>query len=106
MTHIGNYLADQERFDDMPGRPQPVPIEATPADIDKARAVLRLLGTGTGMRVPFDFDWAEAERVWGFELRDFSSDVLERVVQEFADSVDKDFPTVGQVKAVATTIAT
>ena len=61
---------------------------------DKATVVLRAL-SASGLRKPYDFDMAEAVKVWATQIGRFSLDELTEAVRDWIAQPDQDFPRSG-----------
>lgn len=88
----------------IPGAMPPDP-SAPPSAVgtEKAEYVITLL-RAAGLKVPFALDAEDAVRLWGVKLADFDLDVLERAVDQWIVAETHEFPSIGEMVGIATTL--
>jgi hypothetical protein len=85
---------------DLPPQPQLVPDSAAEM---KAVIVLRAL-MNAGLKQPFGFDVDEAKVLWGSRLGSFHVDVLLEAIGDWIGAPGGEFPSVGDVETVASSV--
>ena len=79
------------------------PATSSTGSPEKAQLVLSLL-RGAGLKPPFGLDQDVADDLWGLKLGGFDTEILTASVAQWISADSHEFPSVGELNAIATTL--